>query len=789
MNNENNRLNKLKEKILNLKTGINLIEKRLTAAHNSIDPNSRNLRDQASIRKFIKDTENSLQERRIDLEQLKIKYNSEYELQLKNLNQSLNSFDVKMESDKEKSDNTTSNTTDNTNKNNNMASSQTGDETATGGNTKIVDQRPGEPPLVITGATPSTQPVTSITGTFKKTTIDDKSTYEKNKLELPKLKPINEGQIDQNKFEKRLGPFNEFLEKQKNKSDSVMKSTTVEAPFINQGTPIKYADFSENLIFGKSKNWVPNNSFEYRSNKVELEDVEPYKRLYDENQRPIRNDNIPHYPTTGMNEQSKPKEMHQFSSEENQTTHPKARDSFLINQNRLMRPKTQDDSFDYQSNRTVKFTDEVEYFPKNIGKPFETTPTKQILPAREIYKESEAPRQIFNHEIPEISYEYENNRNQNTSLENRAKPPTARPTFIKRLAAIPELEGDTFENLKKFIEKVDTLYYSTVNEVEINELYEQMILKINGEVRNLIINLENLNWENVKTKLYDHFSHLCNKSLLTTQLENLKQGKNESIAEYSERARKLLNKKNAMYSKLTEDQKIEHNRVAYKAFTRGLKDIALKERASTRGASSLEDAIECALDMENDTLHQIPRTDLFCRTCKVSGHRELECRRKANSEDPMFNLISAFTDAQLAINRRNNMPPMQRFMTRRMNDNQPRNFNVDRSMMNRNDNFMNPYNYDNQRNRFRNNPYPNQFGGFPNPPNNDGIQNQNRNQFNNQNQPDNRNMNQYNNQNYPQNTQSNPNRNNNNNNTRRNTNTTNNVAINQQSTKTQNSEN
>lgn len=105
-----------------------------------------------------------------------------------------------------------------------------------------------------------------------------------------------------------------------------------------------------------------------------------------------------------------------------------------------------------------------------------------------------------------------------------------------------------------------------------------MLLKLNGDIRKKITNQDAVSWKNIKSILYDHFSHLCNTNLITTQSENLKQGKIESIADYAERARRLLNKKNAMYSNLSEKQKTEHNRIAHKAFTRGLTNLEIKDK-------------------------------------------------------------------------------------------------------------------------------------------------------------------------------------------------------------------
>lgn len=389
------------------------------------------------------------------------------------------------------------------------------------------------------------------------------------------------------------------------------------------------------------------------------------------------------------------------------------------------------------------------------------------------------PRNV-QREIPFFQSDVNNQQNR-----HNAEP---RSIFLKRLASIPDLEGDTFENLKKFIEKVDTLYHSALNDNEINELYEHMLLKISGEARNLIIKLDNLNWENIKAKLYDHFSHLCNKNLLTTQLENLKQKKGESLSEYAEKARKLLDKKNAMYSNLTKDQKEEHGRTAYKAFTRGINDRLLRERALTRGASSLEDAIENALDMENDSSNMIPKTDLFCKYCRIVGHREIDCRRKNITDDPILRFVNALRDTGPVNFSRSNTTYN---MSRRPNNLPIRNPNYrsDRFMPNKYNISPNQYGYDNQRNRYGDNSYQNR--NYPNPFNNNENQNQN--------QYENRNTNQYNNNQYNNNrnnlqnqppNQYNRNRNMQNiNNDRRNMNSINNIAMNQRIRENQNSEN
>lgn len=224
-----------------------------------------------------------------------------------------------------------------------------------------------------------------------------------------------------------------------------------------------------------------------------------------------------------------------------------------------------------------------------------------------------------------------------------------------------------------------------------------------------------------------------------------------------------------MYSNLSPKQKTEHNRIAHKAFTRGLTNPEIKDKTSTRGASTLEDAIKTALDMENDSLYQIPRHELYCKTCKTNGHREINCRRKASQEDPILNLVSALRNTGPVDFRGNNFGQMRRPIIQRPNYPQNPNFRQDRIMTNRNGNA-----YDFQRYRPNIGYDQNQYSRYPTPPN----MNRNNNQNNVRNVPQNR----------PQPLQQQNTNIQNINNNRRNMNSQNNIAINRRA-RSQNSEN
>lgn len=209
---------------------------------------------------------------------------------------------------------------------------------------------------------------------------------------------------------------------------------------------------------------------------------------------------------------------------------------------------------------------------------------------------------------------------------------------------------------------IESLYISCANESEENELYEQILLQVRGEARNIVTSLNNPEWETIKNKLLKHFSYLANEEILTSQLENARQEENESPNVYADHVRKLLKEKNAIYAYMTEDQKLEYNRLARRSFSRGISNVRLRNRLVTRGASSLEDAIAYAIEAENDEINYIPNSDLFCRKCNRNGHRLRECTvsNDNNNSSEIGRLISAIrsigTQNTRGFQNRNNNP-------------------------------------------------------------------------------------------------------------------------------------
>ncbi|XP_031639926.1 putative uncharacterized protein DDB_G0289263 [Contarinia nasturtii] len=314
---------------------------------------------------------------------------------------------------------------------------------------------------------------------------------------------------------------------------------------------------------------------------------------------------------------------------------------------------------------------------------------------------------------------FANNRGaQNQSFSSPIFSATIRDSYIRRLRSIPIFNGSSYKDLREFLDVTDTLRNACLNEQELNEFYEQAILQLRGEAKRVISGSEYSDWNVIKRKLISHFSYLANKDIITSQLENLKQEKDESLTKFAERARKLLQEKDSMYTHLTSDQKFEHNRMARKSFIKGIQNDKLRERLAIRGASSLEDAISFSIEMETDAMTQIPKYELFYRLCSVNGHRENQCRRRNNNAD--FNgVISALQ----ALNSNSGFRPRgirpfnnnnSRFGWNRPTENMNSRFNMNNNRFSRPNMYNNNFPGNNMYNDrfFGSNMHGNRFSGF-----------------------------------------------------------------------------
>lgn len=206
-----------------------------------------------------------------------------------------------------------------------------------------------------------------------------------------------------------------------------------------------------------------------------------------------------------------------------------------------------------------------------------------------------------------------------------------RASFLRRLRSIPVFNGTSHSEMREFLDVADSLYFSCNNNIERTEFFEQLVVQLRGEAANVIKNLNDPDWDTIKKALLSHFAYLSNRDIIASELENMRQEKNESLNKYAERARKFLQEKNSSYSNISNEQRAEHNRLARKAFARGINNSKLRDRLITRGANSLEDAIAFAIEMENDSINDVTNNELFCNICRITGHRSRDCRKNSQN--------------------------------------------------------------------------------------------------------------------------------------------------------------
>lgn len=85
--------------------------------------------------------------------------------------------------------------------------------------------------------------------------------------------------------------------------------------------------------------------------------------------------------------------------------------------------------------------------------------------------------------------------------------------------------------------------------------------------------------------------------------------------------------------------------------------------------------------MELDTTNQVQSSELYCRLCRVIGHRERDCRRKNNDNNTIMSILTALRDVGSVNYNPSANPPMQKMQ---MGYN-----NVAPNYYNRNNNYPN----------------------------------------------------------------------------------------------------
>lgn len=323
-----------------------------------------------------------------------------------------------------------------------------------------------------------------------------------------------------------------------------------------------------------------------------------------------------------------------------------------------------------------------------------------------------------------INQQMPNPRNLYSPQLDRMTPQMAnracRESFLYRLKLIPVFSGKTRKDLTEFLDIADSLFSFCQTQEEYMEFIIQVTLQLRGEARTMIDN--QMEWYEIRQTLISQFNYLSNTDIINSQIENLRQQKDETVLRYAERTRELLLEKHSSYNNITSEQKQEHDRAIRKNFARGLSNEKLREKILLRGTSSLDEAISLVFEMENDFDNDIRKNELFCNFCKMNGHRMKDCRKREQNNSQMGQLINIFKS--FGVNNRNNSNNYQRGNNSGGNNNN-RNF----SRNNGNGYQRNNSNFNSNRNNYNNNYGNNNNNNFRR--NNDNNNGYNRNANNN----------------------------------------------------------
>lgn len=258
----------------------------------------------------------------------------------------------------------------------------------------------------------------------------------------------------------------------------------------------------------------------------------------------------------------------------------------------------------------------------------------------------------FIHATPTAPTPAMENQNRFPYNPSNASGNECRKTFLKHLDSVPQFAGESREKLMNFIETCDILDKFKINDAENGELLMKITLQLKGEPR-ASINQNNMIWTSIRENLLKQFHYLSNRDILNSKIENLKQERNESLIQYTERTRRLLTEKNKSYDNITADQKTEHDRITRKAFVHSIYTHKLREIMRLRGATSLEESISLAIELQNEIRSIIPNRELFCTFCNSNGHRESTCEKRGRQNPSINQLMNAMQQLNTS-NRYNN---------------------------------------------------------------------------------------------------------------------------------------
>lgn len=201
---------------------------------------------------------------------------------------------------------------------------------------------------------------------------------------------------------------------------------------------------------------------------------------------------------------------------------------------------------------------------------------------------------------------------------------------------IPEYDGKE-KALDSFIKKLDKLwtYIAAFDENDKTQFLLVLQLKLIDKAAEAVQNNDFNDWEAVKADLIAKITPHRNTEKSELKLCAIKQLPSEDVETYAKRIEDALDTLNRSFSVENQSEvvKRENDRKARKTFENGLIDATLRNKAISKGSSTLKEAVDYVIEQELRYSELKPNAS-FCTYCKKPNHTFAECRSRQNANRP-----------------------------------------------------------------------------------------------------------------------------------------------------------
>lgn len=193
---------------------------------------------------------------------------------------------------------------------------------------------------------------------------------------------------------------------------------------------------------------------------------------------------------------------------------------------------------------------------------------------------------------------------------------------------IPGYDGKE-KMLDSFIKKIDRLWthIAELEEAEKAQFLLVLHIKLTNKAAEAVQNNTFEDWETVRTALIEKITPHRNTEKSELKLCAIRQNQKENIEVYAKRIEKALDTLNRSFAQEDQNEVIrrENDRRARKTFENGLRDPMLRDKAISRGNSTLKEAIDYIIEQELRYSELEPVSNAaFGAHCEQSKHESSE---------------------------------------------------------------------------------------------------------------------------------------------------------------------